>query len=154
MKKEVKNIQASIRARLKNKTRETNHPFSEILQYYGMERFLYRFSQSKYAEKFILKGALMFIVWQIPERRTTLDIDFSARFDNKIASIEKVIKDICEIPVIPDGLMFDPKTVKGQKIKEGAEYEGVRIKFRGFLERTHISMQIDVAFSDVIYPQF
>lgn len=62
MKKDVKNIQASIRARLKNKTKEIDRPFSEILQYYGMERFLYRFSQSKYAEKFILKGALMFTV--------------------------------------------------------------------------------------------
>jgi len=84
MKKVVKNIQASIRDRLKNKTKETNRPFSEILQYYGMERFLYRFSRSKYADKFILKGALMFTVWQVPERRTTLDIDFSARFDNQI----------------------------------------------------------------------
>ncbi len=153
MKKDVKNIQASVRTRLKNKAEETNRPFSEILQYYGMERFLYRFSRSKYAEKFILKGALMFIVWHVPERRTTLDIDFSARFDNQIASIEKVIKDICKVPVTPDGFMFDPKTIKGQKIKENAEYEGVRVKFRGFLERTRVSMQIDVGFRDVIYPK-
>lgn len=153
MKKDVKNIQASIRARLKNKTKEIDRPFSEILQYYGMERFLYRFSQSKYAEKFILKGALMFTVWQVPERRTTLDIDFSARFDNQIASIEKVIRDICKVPVLADGLMFDPKTVKGQKIKEDVDYEGVRVKFRGFLERTRVSMQIDVGFGDIIYPK-
>lgn len=83
MKKDIKNIQASIRARLQNKARETNRPFSEILQYYGMERFLYRVSRSKYADKFILKGALMFTVWQVPERRTTLDIDFSAHYDNR-----------------------------------------------------------------------
>jgi len=153
MKKVVKNIQASIRDRLKNKTKETNRPFSEILQYYGMERFLYRFSRSKYADKFILKGALMFTVWQVPERRTTLDIDFSARFDNQITSIEKVIRDVCKVPVIVDGLMFDPKTVKGRKIKEDADYEGVRVKFRGFLERSRIAMQIDVGFGDVIYPK-
>jgi len=153
MKNDIKNIQASIRAQLKNKAEKANHPFSEILQYYGMERFLYRFSQSKYAEKFILKGALMFTVWQVPERRATLDIDFSASFDNQIASIEKAIKDICKIPVPPDGLIFDTKTIKGQKIKEDAEYEGVRVKFRGFLERARISMQIDVGFSDIIYPK-
>jgi len=153
MKKGIKNIQASILTRLKNKAKEINRPFSEILQYYGMERFLFRFSQSKYAGKFILKGALMFTVWHVPERRTTLDIDFSARFDNQIASIERVIKDICKIPVALDGLMFDPKTIKGQKIKENAEYEGVRVKFRGFLGRARISMQIDVAFSDSIYPK-
>ena len=140
MKKGIKNIQASIRARLQNKAKETNRPFLEILQYYGMERFLYRFSRSKYTDKFILKGALMFTVWQVPERRTTLDIDFSARYDNRIAAIEKVIRDICKVSVAPDGLVFDSQTVKGQKIKEGADYEGVRVKFRGFLERARISM--------------
>lgn len=90
MKKDIKNLQASVRAQLQNKAKETNSSFSEILQYYGMERFLYRFSLSKYADRFILKGALMFSVWQIPERRTTLDIDFLAHYDNQTASIEKV----------------------------------------------------------------
>jgi hypothetical protein len=153
MKKDIKNVQASIRARLQNKAKETNRPFSEVLQYYGMERFLYRFSRSQYADKFILKGALMFTVWRVPERRTTLDIDFLARFDNQIASIEKVIKAICKIPVVSDGLAFDPGTIKGQRIKEDADYEGVRVKFRGFLERSCIPMQIDVGFGDVIYPK-
>jgi len=60
MKKDIINIQASVRARLKNKAQETNRPFAEVLQYYGMERFLYRFGRSKYADKFILKGALLF----------------------------------------------------------------------------------------------
>jgi len=153
MKKDVKNIKASVRAQLQNKAKATECPFSEILQYYGMERFIYRFSRSKYADKFILKGALMFTVWQVPERRATLDIDFSARFDNQIAGIEKAIKDICEVSVVPDGLTFDPGTVKGQTIKEDADYEGVRVKFRGFLERSRISMQIDVGFGDIIYPK-
>lgn len=153
MKKGVKNMQASVRARLQNKAKETNRPFSEVLQYYGMERFLYRVSRSKYAGKFILKGALMFSVWQVPERRTTLDIDFSARHDNRITTIEKLIMDICKTPVVPDGLMFDPKTIKGRKIKEDADYEGVRVKFLGFLERSRIPMQIDMAFGDIIYPK-
>ncbi len=153
MKEKLKNIPASVRARLQNKARETNRPFSEILQYYGMERFLYRFSRSKYADTFILKGALMFIVWQIPERRTTLDIDFLARYDNQTTAIEKVIKDVCRVPVIPDGLVFDSETVKGRKIKEDADYEGVRVKFHGFMERSRIPMQIDVGFGDVIYPK-
>lgn len=153
MKKEIKNIQASIRARLQNKAKETNRPFSEILQYYGMERFLYRVSRSKYMDKFILKGALMFTVWQVPERRTTLDIDFSARYDNQVTSIERMIKDVCKVSVAADGLIFDPQTIKGRKIRENVDYEGVRIKFTGFLERSRIAMQIDVAFGDVIYPK-
>lgn len=62
MKKDIKNIEASVRALLQNKAKETNRPFGEVLQYYGMERFLYRFSRSEYTDKFILKGALMFMV--------------------------------------------------------------------------------------------
>ncbi len=153
MKKDIKKLKASIRARLQNKAKEEGRPFSEILQYYGMERFLYRISQSEYSDKFILKGALMFMVWQVPERRTTLDIDFLAKYDNKIFSIEKMIKDICKIEVVPDGLVFDPKNVKGQRIKEDADYEGVRVKFIGLLERSRITMQIDIGFGDIIYPK-
>ena len=153
MKKDIKNIEASVRALLQNKAKETNRPFAEVLQYYGMERFLYRFSRSEYADKFILKGALMFTVWQVPQRRTTLDIDFSSTYGNQIATIEKVIRDVCKVSAAPDGLVFDSQAIKGQKIKEDADYEGVRVKFRGFLERARIAMQIDVGFGDIIYPK-
>lgn len=153
MKSDVVNIPASVRARLQNIAKETSRPFAEVLQYYGMERLLYRFSKSPYTAKFILKGALMFTAWNIPQRRTTLDIDFSARFDNQINGIEKVIKDICKVAVISDGLVFDPETVKGQRIKEDADYEDVRVKFVGFLERSRIPMQIDIGFGDVIHPK-
>ena len=54
MKKDIKNREASVRALLQNKAKETNCPFAEVLQYYGMERFLYRFSRSEYADKFTL----------------------------------------------------------------------------------------------------
>lgn len=95
----------------------------------------------------------MFTVWNVPERRTTLDIDFLARYDNQVASIEKVVKDVCDEKVFPDGLAFDPDTVTGQKIKEDADYEGVRVRFRGFLERSRIPMQIDFGFGDVVSPK-
>jgi hypothetical protein len=153
MKKEIKNIEASVKAQLQNKAKETNRPFAEVLQYYGMERFLYRFSKSKCADKFILKGALLFAVWQIPERRTTLDIDFLAQLNNQLTIIETVIKDVCNVSVDPDGLKFDSQTVKGRTIKEGADYEGVRVKLSGFLDRARIPMQIDVGFGDIVYPK-
>ncbi|MBU0671552.1 MAG: nucleotidyl transferase AbiEii/AbiGii toxin family protein [Candidatus Margulisbacteria bacterium] len=152
MKKPAKNIPASVRARLQNIAAKTGRPFFEVLQYYAMERFLYRFSQSEYADQFILKGALMFTVWQVPERRTTLDIDFSARFSNKVAAIEDMIKDVCKVPVDPDGLVFNASSVKAKKIKENADYEGVRVKFHGLLGRSRVTMQIDVAFGDTMYP--
>ncbi|MBI5400038.1 nucleotidyl transferase AbiEii/AbiGii toxin family protein [Candidatus Saganbacteria bacterium] len=153
MKKALKNLAASIRIRLQNIAKETNRPFSEILQYYGMERFLYRLSCSQHADKFVLKGALMFAAWHIAQRRTTLDIDFLSYYDSQIAIIENAIKDICSMTVVPDGIFFDPGTVKGQKIKEDADYEGVRVKFRGVLDRARIPMQVDVGFGDLVYPK-
>lgn len=153
MKTEIKNIEASVRARLQNKARETNRPFAEIMRYYAMERFLYRFGQSESAGQFILKGALMFTVWQVPERRTTLDIDFLARYDNEITKIEHVMRNVCKVRVVPDGLVFDPDSVEGKRIKENADYQGVRINFRAMLERSRVPMQIDIGFGDIIYPK-
>jgi hypothetical protein len=151
LKKEIKNIEASIRAQLQNKAKETNRPFSEVLQYYAMERFLYRFSRSEYADKFILKGSLMFTAWQIPERRTILDIDLLGYYSNEVKIIEGIMADICSLEVVADGLVFDSKTLHGQKIKEDMDYEGVRLKFLGFLERSRIPMQVDIGFGDIIH---
>ncbi|MCK4564039.1 MAG: hypothetical protein KAU94_05145 [Verrucomicrobia bacterium] len=65
------NIAASVKARLQNIAREGGNTFAELLQLYVMERFLYRLSKSDYADTFILKGALLFAVWEPEyERRT------------------------------------------------------------------------------------
>ena len=54
-----RNLAVSIRQRLKNRADQNKRPFAELLQYYAMERFLYRLTQSAHAGWFILKGALM-----------------------------------------------------------------------------------------------
>lgn len=69
-----KNISASVRDRLLNLARKDKRPFNELLQYYSMERFLYRLSLSRHSDKFILKGALMLRAWQSPVIRPTMDI--------------------------------------------------------------------------------
>ena len=150
---EPKNIEASVRARLHNKAQGTGRPFAEVFQYFGMERFLYRLSQSKYADTFVLKGALMFVAWKVSEMRTTRDIDFLGRFDNEIIGIESIVREICSVEVLQDGLVFDPETVKGERIKEDADYEGVRVKFTGFLGKARIPMQVDIGFGDIIFPK-
>ena len=148
-----KNISASIRGKLERKARELGRPFAELLQYYGMERFLYRLSKSKYSKAFILKGALMFNAWEVPSRRTTIDIDFLAKTQNQVKKIEGVVKEICNITGSKDGLIFEAESVVGQRIREDADYYGVRIKFRGFLERSRVPMQLDISFDDVISPR-
>lgn len=48
--KAIKNLPASIRQRLLNRSKNDNRPFNELLQYYAMERFLYRLSKSPFIE--------------------------------------------------------------------------------------------------------
>ncbi|MEJ7734127.1 MAG: hypothetical protein WKG00_33655 [Polyangiaceae bacterium] len=62
----VKNLEASVHARLQKHARATKRPFQELLQYYAMERFLYRLSKSPHCSRFVLKGALMLHVWDAP----------------------------------------------------------------------------------------
>lgn len=146
------NIAASVRQRLLNKARETDRPFNELLQYFAMERFLYRLSQSAHAEKFVLKGALMFITWQAPVTRPTMDIDLLGVTDNSIDAIEVLVKDICKQAVEPDGLVFEADSVRAERIVEDADYAGVRVMFRGTLAAARITMQIDIGFGDIVIP--
>jgi hypothetical protein len=55
---------ASVRQRLLDQARAQERPFQELLQYYAMERFLYRLSKSRHAEQFVLKGALLLTAWR------------------------------------------------------------------------------------------
>ena len=73
-KRPIKDVAASTRQRLYNNAQETGRPFQEVLQYFAMERFLYRLAQSRHADKFVLKGALMFTAWRAPFSRPTKDI--------------------------------------------------------------------------------
>jgi len=73
-KREIKNLAASVHQRLLNKAKASGRPFNEVLQYYAIERFIYRLSKTPHAKKFILKGALMFNVWQTLHSRPTRKI--------------------------------------------------------------------------------
>ena len=44
----IKNISASVKGRLLNLARQQKRPFQELLQYYTMERFLFRLSESSF----------------------------------------------------------------------------------------------------------
>lgn len=148
----LKNIEASVRTRLQNHARATKRPFQELLQYYAMERFLYRLSKSPHRSRLVLKGALMLHVWDAPLARATKDLDFLGRLDNSLENLERVVREVCAAEVEPDGMVFDPATVKTERIKDDADYGGVRVRFIGLLGRARVAMQIDVGFGDIITP--
>lgn len=133
MNKGSRNIAASIRQKLKNQVTQSKRPFAELLQYYAMEHFLYRLTQSSHAKRFILKGALMLRVWQSPQFRPTKDIDMLGKTNNDIDSICAQVVDIISVEV-DDGLVFDLGSIRGERIKENADYEGIRVRFCGTLD--------------------
>jgi hypothetical protein len=74
-----RDIGASVRQRLLNRARAEGRPFQELLQYFAMERLLYRLAKSAFADRFVLKGALLLTAWNAPVTRPTMDIDLAGR---------------------------------------------------------------------------
>jgi predicted nucleotidyltransferase component of viral defense system len=149
---ELKNIPASVQQRLLNQARLSGRPYNELLQYFAIERFLYRLSQSEYAGCFVLKGALLFLASNISLYRPTKDIDFLGYTSNDIQNVEKIFQNLCQQSVEIDGLVFDPQSVQGERIKEDAAYEGVRIHLTSYLGKAKILIQIDIGYADAVFP--
>ena len=81
-----------------------------------------------------------------------MDIDMLGRTNNENAAVISQIQDILAVDVESDGITFDPTSVQAERITEHADYEGIRIQFRGMLDTARISMQIDIGFGDIVYP--
>ena len=152
MAKNIKNIAASVHQRLLNKAKDTTRPFNELLQHFAIERFIYRLSKSPHADRFLLKGALMFSAWTGLESRPTMDIDLLGKIDNSLEVIVAAMQDACEMEVKSDGMAFHSETVTAARITEGAEYDGVRCRVRSSLGKVRISLQVDIGFGDVVVP--
>lgn len=147
-----RDISASIRQRLLDLSKRENRPFGEILQYYAMERFLFRLSKSKYFDRFILKGALLLVVWHSKVLRSTMDIDLLGRIDNSEETITVAIRAILEQGVIDDGVVYDASTIKTESISEDAMYRGIRVSFDATLAGARIRLKIDIGFGDSMFP--
>ena len=153
MTKDVKNVAASVRQRLLNLARERNEDFGLVLTKYALERMLYRISKSPHRTMLILKGALLFELWTEQRYRPTRDADFLSQGDSDPSRFQEIFRELCAVVVEDDGLVFDPATVTAERIKENADYEGVRVNFLGYLERARIPMQVDIGFGDAITPE-
>lgn len=153
MTSEMKNLKKSIRQRLLNISRDKKEDFQLILIRFALERFLYRLSKSKHADQFILKGAFLFMAWTEQQYRPTRDLDFLCFGDSSAERLTRIFQEICCIEVVPDGLVFDANSISLTEIREEQEYEGQRVKLMALLGKARISLQIDVAFGDVITPK-
>ena len=148
------NSVASIKDKLKNKSRETGRTLQELFTLYGLERTIYRLSVSPYKENFVLKGGIfLYALYQGDYPRSTTDIDLLAqRISNAEADMKVVFTNILSQEV-DDPLRFDLETLSVIPITEFKEYHGVNVSVTAYLDRTRIPISIDIGFNDRIYPE-
>jgi predicted nucleotidyltransferase component of viral defense system len=147
-----KNVAASVRQKLLNISAGAREDFGLVLTRYALERLLYRLSKSPYRDYFVLKGAMLFQVWTQTTHRPTRDLDLLGHGDPSPNRCAAVFRELCEVVVEADGLVFSAATVHAGKIKEEQTYEGVRVKFLAHLENARIPIQVDIGFGDAVSP--
>ncbi len=143
----------SVAQRLLNFSKSGGEEYNFILSRYGVERLLYRLSQSPQGRRFVIKGASLFLVWFGHAFRTTRDVDLLGEGSSELEDVAKLFRELCEVDsVAVDGLIFQNDSVRVNRIKEEQDYEGVRVQLRAMLGRIRIDLRVDVGFGDAITP--
>jgi len=146
-------IGASIRARLLAKAKAGGQDFNLVLTRYALERLLYRLGASGYAERFLLKGALLFDLWFDVPHRPTRDADLLGFGPAEIPALEALFRELCAAVVEPeDGIRFQAETVRAEEIRKEANYGGIRVTLVGLLAGARCPVQVDVGFGDAVTP--
>jgi len=146
------NLAASVRQRLLNLSVTRREDPNLTLTRYALERLLYRLAQSEYVGQFILKGAMLFALWTKSEHRPTRDLDLLGFGEASGESLTAVFHELCGVEVEPDGLEFDPDSIRVTEIREGQSYQGQRVKLNARLGNANIPVQVDIGFGDVVTP--
>lgn len=144
-------IAASVRARLLNLAKAEGSDFNQVLVRYTLERLLYRLSQSAHADRFVLKGALLFTLWYDMAHRPTRDADLLGFGPSDLASIGQMFRDIAGVAV-EDGIVFEPASVKVEDIRKESGYGGARVLITSELAKARCRAQVDIGFGDAVTP--
>jgi len=151
MAKATVNLPASVRARLLALSKATGQTFDLVLTRFALERLLYRLSKSRYADRFVLKGAMLLTTWFDDPTRPTRDIDLLGFGDPDSDEILQAFREIMQVEV-EDGIIFDPDSLRIDRIREDDRYGGVRMRAQATLAGARITVVIDIGFGDAIEP--
>ncbi|MCC7126546.1 MAG: nucleotidyl transferase AbiEii/AbiGii toxin family protein [Acidobacteria bacterium] len=144
-------VAASVRARLLNVAKAQGVDFNQVLVRFALERILYRLAESQHAERFLLKGALLFTLWYDMPHRATRDADLLGVGASDLDAVAQTFREIVAVAV-DDGMAFDPASVMVEEIRKEAGYGGVRVVITGELAKARCKTQIDVGFGDAVTP--
>jgi hypothetical protein len=109
-------------------------------------------SRSRHAEQFVLKGALLLLVWLGETLRPTRDADLLGFGDLSDDVLREIVRDICTIDVEPDAVIFLPDTVHVRAIREEDTYGGQRVALEARLGPARLRVQVDVGIGDAVTP--
>ena len=95
-------------------------------------------------------GSRAAALWTTERHRPTRDPDLLAYGNNEVERLIAIFRDVCSDPFEDDGPSFDIQAIKGDRVREEADYEGIRISFVAHLGNIRIPIQIDIGFGDVV----
>jgi predicted nucleotidyltransferase component of viral defense system len=147
-----RNLPASVRQRLLNLSDSKGIAFDLLLIRYAIERLLFRLTQSDHADRFLLKGAMLFAVWTPAAHRPTRDVDLLGFGSDDLDGMKCVFQELSKINSPDDGLQFDPDSIRVEQIREDARYSGVRVHLLALLANVKIPVQVDIGYGDVVTP--
>ncbi len=145
------NLESSIQARLLNYSRVNKREYGQVLTKFALERLLYRLSQSKHSENFLLKGALLFDLWFDVPLRPTRDIDLLGFGLAELPHVVGVFEDLCRLQVA-DGMDYRIESIQADEIRKQANYAGIRVSLLALLGNSRISIRVDIGYGDAITP--
>jgi len=146
------NLAASVLARLLNLAKQRGDDYNLLLNRFALERLLCRVAASAHADRFLLKGALLFSLWYDQPHRPTRDADLLGFGPDDAETLVAMFRDITGID-LHDGIFFDPKSVHADMIREDNRYGGLRVRLAGRIGNVRCALQIDVGFGDAITPE-
>jgi hypothetical protein len=152
MKKKKVDTAASVLALLLNRARQTGEEFQRLLTVFCYERFLYRLGKSKGRQRLILKGAMLLRLWSDRPCRTTRDLVLLRRGGGSLDDIRSDMEMICATEVEPDGIVFDPASLRIDEIRAEDEYGGVRVILPARCGSARLRLQIDIGLGDFVWP--
>ncbi len=148
---EIRNIGASVRARLLNLSRANGQSLDLVLTRFALERLLFRLSRSRYAERFVLKGAMLLMSWFEDPHRGTRDLDLLGFGDPGPEAMLETFREILAQDA-DDGVVFDADALRVDHIREKLEYGGLRLRSMALIAGARINLTIDIGFGDALEP--
>ena len=145
-------VVASVRQRLLNRARREGEDYNALLTRYVLERFLYRLSCSGHRDRFVVKGAMLFVLWDGDLHRMTRDLDLLGYGASDPEAVASAVREILLAAVPDDGITFDAASVRAAAIREEQTYEGVRVGAVAHLGSARVRLQVDVGFGDAVTP--